>query len=298
MDNKTGSRRENNPVLASYRRVRSHLRSLPAKRLRNGNVLTLLSVAGLMLSIAALLVLIGIGETQIAASIHGTTNLFANGWLDVGLLLALCGVAVAVVAISANSVQAAARKKFPDLVIKVEALLVYNASARNYGIGAEIYRLLPERLQRAEPPRSWSGFPGDEGGSPPRGEVPLLYLRLRILNREHKRTASLRITFCWAQKPIEGPELPTGRVWLSTIVQRYPIRWEPRMPPRPIAVSHQLRFPLHLEPQTEVEGDVFFELSRDLYREYDERKPQTWIDVFDNVSGTLVQVRNTYPDGA
>ncbi len=57
--------------------------------LRRISVLTMLGFAGVVLSVAALMVIIGIGETQIVASESRGghhAHLLANGWFVVGLV--------------------------------------------------------------------------------------------------------------------------------------------------------------------------------------------------------------------
>jgi hypothetical protein len=134
--------------------------------LRARNVVTVLAVAGLMLSIAALLVLVGIGETQIVASEspgRHAAHLFANGWFDGGMIFAVAGIVVGLVAVSANSSQASALREFPDLAIRVIAQATFDTN---------------------------------EPGAAPFGgrSVRLYYVRVRIFNRERERNASLSLT--------------------------------------------------------------------------------------------------------
>jgi hypothetical protein len=82
----------------------------------------MLATAGLMLSVAALLVVIGLGETQIVASESKSTNLFGNRWFDIGLLVAAIGIFWGLAAIAAIGSQGNARREFPDLAITVFAV--------------------------------------------------------------------------------------------------------------------------------------------------------------------------------
>jgi hypothetical protein len=91
------------------------------RQLRTWNVLTMLATAGLMLSIAALLVLIGLGETQIIASEGRSADLFGNRWFDVGLVVAGVGMFWGMAAIASIGSQSKARREFPAVEIEIIA---------------------------------------------------------------------------------------------------------------------------------------------------------------------------------
>jgi hypothetical protein len=223
----------------------------PVKRfLRKRNVLTMLAVAALMLSIAALLVVIGIGETQIIASENAgnhTANLFANGWFDVGLLLAGLGIFIGTVAISANSSQAAALNEFPDLVIRIVA-----------GAGP---------TEVIEP-----------GGAPYGIKVYLYHARLRIFNRERDRTAVLSPELLWPVRPTVETV-----AWAISTLGFSPARWVPTTFEGLQSIS-ALALPLHVSPRSAVEGDVFFELSLEQIERLESARPPSVI-LRDEISG-------------
>ena len=79
----------------------------------------MLATAGLMLSVAALLVLIGLGESQIAASEAKTADLFGNWWFDVGLFFAAVGLLWGAAAVAAIGSQGRARREFAALEVEV-----------------------------------------------------------------------------------------------------------------------------------------------------------------------------------
>jgi hypothetical protein len=92
------------------------------RELRRWNTLTMLSTAGLMLSIAALLIVIGIGVIQIAAAEnHRDLNLFASAWFDLGLFVAGIGMLWGAAAIASIGSQAKALREFPSLEIEIIA---------------------------------------------------------------------------------------------------------------------------------------------------------------------------------
>jgi hypothetical protein len=92
------------------------------RELRRWNTLTMLATAGLMLSIAALLIVVGIGVTQIAAAEkHLDVNLVANAWFDLGLFVAVIGMLWGAAAIASIGSQAKALREFPALQIAIIA---------------------------------------------------------------------------------------------------------------------------------------------------------------------------------
>ncbi len=82
---------------------------------------TMLATAALMLSVAALLVVVGLGETQIVASGGRSYDLFGNRWFDVGLFIAGVGLLWGAIAIAAIGSQGKARREFPALEVEVIA---------------------------------------------------------------------------------------------------------------------------------------------------------------------------------
>ena len=148
----------------------------------------MLATAGLMLSIAALLVVIGLGESQIVASEGKSTNLFGNWWFDIGLVVAAIGMFWGLAAIAAIGSQGTARREFPDLTITVIA------------VGS-----------LCVPRGDW-----------PQDDPPLVRLALfglRITNHERDRNASLSLTL-WHDLV---PETPEGvNDW-----PYFPPRWDP-----------------------------------------------------------------------
>jgi hypothetical protein len=78
-------------------------------------VLTWLAVAGLMLSASALLFVIGVGVAQIVGAEPSKPHveLFESAWIRLGIGAAVVGVAVAILAIMANSSLAKQRRERP-----------------------------------------------------------------------------------------------------------------------------------------------------------------------------------------
>jgi hypothetical protein len=95
--------------------------SHPIRRcLRRRNVVTLLGLAGVALSTAALMAVVDIGRAQIAATEHSgqhRADLFSNWWFILGAIAFGAGIVLAGIAISANNSQAAARRAFPNLSV-------------------------------------------------------------------------------------------------------------------------------------------------------------------------------------
>jgi hypothetical protein len=79
----------------------------------------MLATAGLMLSAAAILVLVGIGKAQIAASEAKHANLFGIWWFDLGLSLTGVGLLWGAVAVAAIASQGRAASEFPALTVEV-----------------------------------------------------------------------------------------------------------------------------------------------------------------------------------
>lgn len=191
----------------------------PVRRfLRARNVVTLLSLAGLMLSAAALLVLVGLGEAQIAASEGKTADLFSRPLFDIGGLMFTAGLILAGIAISANGSQGKALKEFPRLTIN-------------------IVQVGPTSLVSPLP-----GVPPDFGQ--PRT------IGLRITSRETTRNASLDFVLNLGQLPC-GP-LPPG--YRPKDVRMPPIAEAIEVSGGLI----QFGSPVHVGPQTTVQGLVAF----------------------------------------
>jgi hypothetical protein len=203
----------------------------PVRRfLRGVNVTTVLTSAGIIISTAALLVFVGVGEVQIAASQHNNTiKATDNSWFNIGLVTAALGILVGVVAVAAISSQAAAKREFPDVAI----------------------RLLACEEDDARKPSDGGGF------------LKVLYVRLRVINRELYRNVSLSIHLRWdilaAEQANAAPEgarleqLHSGPTTLTPLVLvlreaqgRVPI--------------DQIKLPLQLASQTMWEGDVVFDI--------------------------------------
>lgn len=87
-------------------------------RVQAWSVLSLLAVGGLAFSAAAIALLIGASDTQIAAGTGGSTDLFRYPWFLAGLALAAIGVIWGVLAVVAARMQSTDRKE-PSLSIEV-----------------------------------------------------------------------------------------------------------------------------------------------------------------------------------
>jgi hypothetical protein len=108
-------------VRRGARAIASWTQSHPLRRfLRRRNVLTLLGFAGVVLSVAALTMLIDVGKAQVVAAEYPgqhRANLFDNWWCWVAFAAAVLGLGLAAIAISANNSQATARRAFPNLSV-------------------------------------------------------------------------------------------------------------------------------------------------------------------------------------
>jgi hypothetical protein len=90
-------------------------------RLRRWNVVTMLAGAGLLLSAAAILVVIGIGNVQIAVA-RGRVpapDLYSDWWFRGGLLVGFLGLVWGSLAVAAIGSQSNAHRDFPDLEIEI-----------------------------------------------------------------------------------------------------------------------------------------------------------------------------------
>jgi hypothetical protein len=135
---------------------------------------TLLTSAGVLLSIAALAVLIGIGETQLLASeANNGSDLYGNGWFLVGLGFMAFGAGSGLIAALASGSQGKALKEAPKLKIDIVEK-----------------HLCPEVTE-------------------PSGEhTQLLRVTLRITNLERTRSVGLSIGLVW---PSELGHPPPGK---------------------------------------------------------------------------------------
>ncbi len=188
----------------------------------------MLAAAGLLLSAAGLLFLIGVGQVQIetsAAGIGSSTKLFADGWVIAGFVFAAVGLLWGVAALAAIGSQAAALREFPDLAIRVMAT---------------------------------SADDVDEPGEAPYGgqRVRLFYIRVYITNRERKRTAVLAPTLFFDLREEERG----AKRWAPAAWGLPPARW---VPERFLGLPSikALPLPLHIGPGASVDGDLFFEIA-------------------------------------
>jgi hypothetical protein len=211
------------------------------RELRRWNALTMLATAGLMLSIAALLILIGIGLTQIvAAENHRDLNLFANTWFDLGLFVAAIGMLWGAAAIASIGSQAKALREFPALEIEI---IAGSGPALPAPPLAGLYpTLLPPGLTTTA---TWYSQ----------------MVGVRITNRELTRSVSLAVRLKCKLTPGFGNET------------------EMRMPPKWQEDTHgiggmlpQLRPPIALGPQSTIEGFMVFEFANASPHLMDDRK--------------------------
>jgi hypothetical protein len=226
------------------------------RRLRRTNVLTMLGFAGVVLSIAALMIVVGIGKTQIvAAESMGKhrADLAANPWFLIGLVAVAVGVLFAGFALSANASQATARREFPNLAIRV------------YLEGSEEVPL-----------------PGDMmslGGPIPR-RVSLAQYGIVIQSREIDRLASLSFSLLLQlTEPVAG-----GTTWEFRPLERDL--------PDSAPTFNLLPLPFHAEPGRTTVGEVIFDVSG-LIGERIDPSVTGEITVADLGSGTTVSLLAT-----
>lgn len=192
----------------------------------------MLATAGLMLSIAALLIVIGIGEVQIAAAAGGSGGLLGNVWFDCGLFLAGVGVLWGAAAIASIGSQGKARREFPALLIEVVA-----GSGPSFP-AAPLEGLYPTTL----PP-----------GLTTTDTWYSQMIGFRITNRELTRSASLDVRLKCVLTPGWGNETE--------------LRMRPKWQEQGAGTGHlagaltQLRPPILLEPQSTVEGFMVFDFA-------------------------------------
>lgn len=228
------------------------------RELRRWNTLTMLATAGLMLSIAALLIVIGIGLTQIAAAEnYRDVNLFANTWFDLGLFVAGIGMLWGAAAIASIGSQAKALREFPALLIEIIA-----GSGPSLPAPA-LEGLFPTRL----PP-----------GLTTTDTWYSQMIGVRITNRELTRSASLDVRLKCVLTPGWGNE---------TELRMRP-KWQDDGEPGGgggLGLT-QLRPPIPLEPQSTVEGFMVFDFMNISPHLTDDRK----LEVIDHNSGRSVVV--------
>lgn len=234
----------------------------------------MLATAGLMLSVAALLIVIGIGWVTIEASEnHRHLNLFANPWFDVGLFVAGVGMLWGAAAVASVGSQASACREFPDVEIRI------------------MWRDSVDTVTPATP---------DINERP----VRLVYMHLLVSNRERSRTASLYFNGTWPQKP--GTLIIPGSVVDAEsgkpLLVSPPARWEPDIRLfRPyqgpqLDSARTLELPLHVPPQTTVEGDIFFEIEQERTTVLD-ASAAPGLEAVDMQTGKWVFFDRAYPNG-
>ena len=213
--------------------------------LRRASVAVLLSMAGIILSAAALLILIGIGQVQIRASLHGSGDLFANWWFDVGGLVGIAGLVCGAVAVSCIGSQAKARREFPDLLIKVDEW----SPIREF-----------DYPSRSNPSEITKGR--------------IVHLRVRVTNNDRNRNANLSMWLWCFLEPGVGNRIEE---WAFEPADRWLVEHCPDD-------YSQLADPvLHLGPESTRMGDLVFDLSRPFGGVID-RKLQQWVEVEDHLS--------------
>lgn len=236
-------------------RVRN-IRTWTARRLRRLSVPTLLSAAGVLVSAAALAVIIGIGSVQIQAGHGGSGDLFANPWFDVGIFLGGLALLVGIIAISASATQAIAISAFPDVTIRVTAMGRGKANRPMFfGIGPET----PMEMYR---------------------------IKAHIVNNERTRNVNLSVIlhFRMQKGAFEGAKVcPFSSVntdRAGAIVFAVPGQGEP-VP---------LLQPIHLGPGQSQSGDLYYEAGPPFSDAID-WQTTGWIQVTENISETV----RTYP---
>jgi hypothetical protein len=200
------------------------------RELRRWNTLTMLATAGLMLSIAALLIVIGIGSIQVAAAEnHRDLSLFANAWFDLGLFMAVIGMLWGAAAIASIGSQAKALREFPALHIEIIA-----GSGPSFP-AAPLAGLYPTPLA-----------PGVTTTDTWYSQM----IGVRITNRELTRGMSLAVRLKCELTPGFGNETE----------MRMPPKWQEDTD-MVGAMLPQLRPPIALGPQSTTEGFMVFEFA-------------------------------------
>jgi hypothetical protein len=194
--------------------------------MRRLSVVSLLSGTGVLVSMAALGVIIGIGEVQIGVDQHHSGDLFANAWFDIGLFLGGLALLSGIIAISASAEQSIARSAFPDIRLEIiRSLHLLTFQERD---------ILP-------------------GG--PKTNMGLVRYRVRFINNELTRRASVSVTLQWKTKPDASP--PGTYVDFMAIDvadgEAGELRLPGLVPPRPLRQS------IDLGPRDHLEGDLYFQ---------------------------------------
>lgn len=202
----------------------------------------MLATVGLMVSVAALLIVIGIGVTQIiAAENHRNLNLLSNIWFDLGCLVAGVGMLWGAITIASIGSQAKALKEFPALKIQI---IAGSAVALPAPPLAGIYPThLPAGLTTPSP---WYSQ----------------MIGVRITNCELTRSASLAVRLQCILTPGFGSETELS----------VPPTWQEDNAGGLGGNLVQLRGPIDLKPRTTVEGFMIFDFMNASPHLTDDRK--------------------------
>jgi hypothetical protein len=221
-------------------------------------VVTLLAIGGLVLSIGALLVVVGIGESQIIASESVGThavNLWSTGWFDAGIALALLGILTGIVAIVASLSQAAARKEFPEVAVQVVARALFRdvlTPANSMYVGQAVH---------------------------------MFCCRVRAFNREGSRSANLSMALLWDLNP---QSVETLDEWTIDKIGFEAAEWEPQ-PIDQLPPLSRMPDTLDLGPEARKEGYVFFPLPISQWGSLDDSKSPELV-IQDHGSGRWITV--------
>jgi hypothetical protein len=213
--------------------VRRSFRTVP--------ILTLLGIVGVLLSIAALMIVLGIGETQIVASEYPMlhrADVWANPWFYLGFGGFMIGIVLFVFALCAATSKAKGAKEFPDLIMRV--------------------------LLRAD----YDGVQ-EPGGAAGHGEVVrLAHVRLLVKNQERDRDVTLPVSLSLDTRPAVSP-VPAGSPPASALVSPFGVfatTWTPAASEVPgVPGVRRLEMPVQVVAGGQVEGDIFFAI------------PQHWV---------------------
>jgi hypothetical protein len=179
----------------------------------------MLASAGLLLTVAGLLLIVGIGRAQIAAAQGSSGNLYADPCFDIGLFIGGCGLFWGLAAIASIGSQSKSRREFPDVLIKVVGT----------GIG-------PTRAQ-----------PGVTYSAPRQSRM----IALRITNREASRIASFDVH-------LKG-DLTKGSFGEETELSIPPLWQDNPSGAFTESPVAQARLPIHVPPQTTFQGFMVFD---------------------------------------
>jgi hypothetical protein len=226
--------------LLRFREWRNDERPL-RRAFRATPILTLLGFVAVLLTIAALMIGIGIGETQIIASEYPAqhrADIWGNGWFYLGFGGFMVGIALAAYAACAYASQAKGRREFPNLVMRV---------------------LLRSDHEGVQEP----GHPSGHGQV-----VRLAFVRLLLKNEEQDRDVTFHVTLSLKTIPAVVP-VPAGSPPATSQITPlgFPaVTWVPAQSEVTSAPPLMpLPLPLRVEAGTETEGDLFFAI------------PQHWV---------------------